>query len=121
MFFRRLVPAAAALGLLMTGAAHADDTLAVKMAKIGANLVGYNSVTYSHCQAPAAQLDAYQKRGKEKFAAAGAAYDTEFAAGQAEGVEKWNNGAAALGGEVKERAAVCTNALLNLQKTLARK
>ena len=121
MFIRRLVPAAVAFGLMMTGAAHADDTLAVKMAKIGANLVGYNSVTYSHCQAPAAQLDAYQKHGKEKFAAAGAAYDTEFAAGQADGVEKWNNGAAALGGEDKERAAVCANALLNLQKTLARK
>jgi len=112
----------AASGLFLTvGSAFAEDSRAVQLAKLGVQLAGHNYATYSDCHAAPEKLHAFKEKSKVRFPAVGGAFDSLFAAGQAEGQQYWAKGAADLGGEDKVRAAVCPNSLQRLDTSLSRR
>jgi hypothetical protein len=112
----------AACGLfLMAGSASAEDARLVKMAKLGVQLAGHNYATYSMCHASAEKLNAFKEKSKARFPHAGGEFDALFASGQSEGTAYWAKAAAGLGGDEQARAAICPNALQDLQRSLALK
>ncbi|MET0307958.1 MAG: hypothetical protein ABW023_04560 [Sphingomonas sp.] len=118
----------AACGLLMmAGSASAQDDRLIKMAKLTVQLTGHNYATYAKCHAPAGELNAFKDKSRAHFLKigaqvnSGAEFDTLFASGQADGTAYWAKAVAGLGGEDKVRAAVCPDALRNLQISLTRK
>ena len=105
--------------LLAATPAFAAEDLHVRMAKIGANLAGYNYNNYQYCGASPADLSAAKSLAKTKFAAAGAEFDAAFAAGIADSLDKQHTGISQLG-EAKYKSSICPNVLKGLHDKLAK-
>jgi hypothetical protein len=91
------------------------------MAKMGANISGYNYENAATCDAPASFLLAYKTKKQRDFAAAGAEFEVQFAAGRADAASKWKNLVATIG-EAKARSSVCVDGQMvaKMQSKLAK-
>jgi len=119
LFFKLIFPATVFVLFSASGTAQGQD-LKVKIAAAGAKMAGYNYQSYEFCGASSADLDAIKALDHQKFSAAGAAYDSSFAAGVADSISKRNNAISQLG-EAKFKSSTCPNTLKALQEKLAGK
>ena len=106
MTMRRVGLSMAFVLVAAAGAQQGPKTPA--MAKIGAQASGYNYEYGVLCGAGPELLRAFKAKKQATFAAAGAAFETEFAAGRAATDASWKDLVSKVG-EEKTKADLCKN------------